>query len=107
MTDKLVYIKNGGSFDGHCGELTYYSPIIYDEDDGLSIDESIKLSCTAWTRPICCEHLETNLKYLISKGGRYGYIHNNVETYFPCFMKKHIIKELEGLSFEHSIYSHY
>jgi hypothetical protein len=103
MTDKLVYIKNGGGHDVHCGELTKYSPIIYDENQGLSIDHSIEKYCAYFMKPEWCENLKADLKYLIRKDGSYGYIHNNVETYFPNFLSKHIVKELKDLSFEHSI----
>lgn len=104
MTNKLVYIKNGGGFDGHCGELICYSPIIYNEDDSLSIDDDIQITCTTWLRPEWCEKLNPNLKYLICKNGCYGYIHNNVETYFSIFLSKHIVEALKDLAFEQAIY---
>jgi hypothetical protein len=107
MTDKLVYIKNDGGLDSHCGELINYSPIIYDENHSLSIVRSIEKPCASWMKPEWCENLQTDLKYLIRKNGIYGYIHNNVETYFPIFLSNHIVKELKDLSFEHSIFCLY
>lgn len=99
MSYTLVLIKNGEDL---------YSPIIYDENDGLSIDDSIRITCTSWMKPKDCNiELENDVKYLININDRYGYINNNIETYFSKFLSKYILKELKDVSFKHSIYSAY
>lgn len=96
---------NGGHSDGHCGELTYYSPIIYDENNGLFVDNSIKVSCPSWVKPSEYVKLKNDVNYLINIDGNYGYIYNNIETSFSKMISKYILEELKELAFEQSIYS--
>ncbi len=49
MNNKLlVFIKNGVSFDPHCGEISYYYPIIMLGDYDLDIDDDIRIECVKW-----------------------------------------------------------
>lgn len=106
MTNKLVFIKNGVC-DGDCCELTYYSPIIYDENNGLSVDNSIKVSCPSWMEPWEYVKLKNDVNYLINIDGNYGYIYDNIETSFSKMISTYILGELKELAFKESIYSSY
>lgn len=86
MSDK-VFIKNGSSFDGHCGMLINYSPTVLEET--LYIDDSIKISCPTWSNPSkFCIELKHNLKYLIIMNKRHCYLHNNEEIWFSETMSE-------------------
>lgn len=108
MSCNLVFIMNGENEDCHCGKSTYYSPIIYDGGDGLSVCDSIKISCTSWMKPSdYVTGLKNDVRYLISKDERYGYKYNDAEIYFPKFMSSIISQELKNLLFTQYVYPHY
>jgi hypothetical protein len=111
MTNNLVFIKNGGDNDGHHGEIIDYSPIIYDPNEKLLVDDKIKIGCTSWMKPFdCIKKFNTQNKYLICENDIYGYIlldKPDEKIWFDRYKSHFILQELKDLTFERSIFSYY
>lgn len=104
MSNNLIFIKNGGIYDNHCGEITYYSPIIYLENNELQIDNTIKISCVNYGNP--SEHiikLNKTIKYLIYNDN-YGYTYNDTEIIFSNLMSDVTTQQLQNLAFTRCIF---
>lgn len=104
MTDNLVFIENGGDIDG-----IDYSPIIYNPDEKLYVDDNIIISCTSWMKPFdYIKQFKSQNKYLIYENDRYGYIlldKPDEKILFDRYKSNFILQELKDLTFERSIFS--
>lgn len=109
MSDKLVFIKNAGSSDDHCGQLNNYFPIkIYGDCNylDLEIDNELMTECPSWVKPNELHiDLDNHTKYLIyDRLHNYGYIYDGQINYFDDDTSKYVLQILKNLVFDTCIY---
>lgn len=107
MSNNFVYIINKGEVDGHCGYMTHYSLLIYDDSDAsIKVDEDNYVSCVYWSHPSnIMPNIELNKKYLIYENNKYGFLLDNEKQFFDTNKSNYILHQLKELAFERNIIS--
>lgn len=97
----LVFIKDGGTFDAHCGEISYYYPITMNKSNHeLNIDNSIRIECANWAKP---HEQQTVLNkctnYLINDGKNYGTMCNEQIHWYDSIESNKILIALKNMAY--------